>query len=692
MMTTLTCNRRTWSRAACIGRRAIFWLAATSSLALAPVVFGAGDAGPVLHLDAARNDGHGFDPDATTWADLSGHGHAGRFRGAPAPQWAGTGEPGDPRCLRFGGRGGFVAVTPVADARVGGAFTVEALARVRQATLAREEMAPFLARGGMGEAGDFNLQVRVGGAPGTLYLNTQIRDPAGRVLNDGPRFRLADNTFAHFVYTYDPEGTPCSHWYVNGHLMATDARRFAVPATGAPIAIGSHQQGRRHRLDGDIAILRLYDRALSKEQIMQNHDGAARRVPDATGRPEAYGPPAPTLAGVAIDRARVTVTGYDVNRPDPYPGMGDFGWAGNIERLADGRLMLVHQWGYWHSSFAEPRIIEPQTAKRWRAQNWPLDFSAPTGGRSMATYSSDNGLTWTKPVTIADLAMDDSPYGILRCRDGTLLCFMNVQASWYGFDEAPAELAHVLGGLNTQQAVIRSTDGGRTWGEPIWLESPGSFYERSHAQPIELPDGGILWPAYASDGRTARLFGAVHRSDDSGLTWRLLATVRRTDENVDEPAIARLPDGRLIMTSRPDGAVFHSPDDGATWTHTGRIPAQGRFKAPALFVLSDGTVVCAATIGHLCVFLSRDGGATWTSSISVDTSSYGYPGGKRLEDDSILVSYVKSGRAPSRVYLVRFKVNAARTGIDLLPPGEVGAAPGKGPDGAYTEDPDMDAM
>ena len=291
--------------------------------------------------------------------------------------------------------------------------------------------------------------------------------------------------------------------------------------------------------------------------------------------------------------------------------------------------MLVHQWGYWHASLAEPRIIEAKCAERWRQENWPLDFKAPTGGRSMATFSTDEGRSWSKPRTIIDLDLDDSPYGILRCRDGTLLCFINVQASWYGFDRAPEELAHLLGGLNTQQCVIRSTDDGESWSDPIWLASSGRFYERSHAQPIELPDGAILWPTYACDGRDDRLFGAVHRSDDGGLSWRLIAKVHRPDQHVDEPAIAKLADGRLLMVARPDGAVFHSSDHGVTWEMTGRIPTEGVFKAPRLFLLSDGTVFCAATVKHLCGFLSNDGGVTWTPSATLDESSYGYPGGIR---------------------------------------------------------------
>jgi len=368
---------------------------------------------------------------------------------------------------------------------------------------------------------------------------------------------------------------------------------------------------------------------------------------------------------------RVTVTGHDVNRPDDYPGIGDFGWAGNIERLADGRLMLVHQWGYWHSSFSEPRMIEPELATRWRSEGWPLDFKAPTGGRSMATYSSDDGRTWSKPTTLVDHPQDDNPYGLLRTRDGSLTCFLSVQAPWYGYTSAPAKMKHLLDGLNTQQFYMRSRDDGKTWGRPTPLKSPGDFYQRSHATPIELKDGSILWPSYFSDtGTQGLLVGAIHRSTNSGRNWKLWSTIRREEVNVDEPAIAELASGEMILVCRPDGGIFHSSDGGRQWKQTGTLIDSGKLKAPRLFVLADGTVVCVATYGNLRVFLSRDHGYRWTDAIPLDTSSYGYPGGLLLKDNSMLISYVASGRAPSRIYVIRFSVNAAADGIELLPVGK----------------------
>jgi hypothetical protein len=374
---------------------------------------------------------------------------------------------------------------------------------------------------------------------------------------------------------------------------------------------------------------------------------------------------------------RVTVTGDDFNRPDRFPGLGDFSWPGNIARMPDGELLLAHSAGYYHVSFAQPRLIEPTTRKRWLASGWPLNFDAPTGGRSMLVRSQDGGKSWSKPTTIVDLPWDDGPYGLLRCNDGTLLCFINVQASWYGYKKAPEPFANQLNGLNTQQCVVRSTDSGRTWSSPIWLKSPGDFYERSHAQPLLLPSGRILWPAYCKSQSEERLFGAIHVSDDNGKTWRLLSTLRREggdsdtaspmSGNIDEPAIAVLPDGRLFLITRPDGGWFISDDEGLTWQFHGRLVTSGKFKAPRVFVLKDGTIVCVCTWRNLQVFIGKSGGVSWTGPIDLDPSSYGYPGGFLLGDESMLVSYCSSGKAPNRIHLIRFKVKPGRSGIEVLP-------------------------
>ena len=627
--------------------------------------------GPVLLLEAAVNTGDAFDAHARTWADTSGAQRAGQLINYDQPTWVGSGTQGDPYCLRLNGRGNYVKIPSSRGISPSDGFTIDVLARVRQQSLSREEMAPFLTVGGMGSSGDFNLQVRSGGPSGSLYLNTQFVGSAGRNLNTGPKFSVPDNTFTHFLYTYDPHAAERSRWFVNGRLIGIDRRLIKADRNTTSISVGSHQAGRRHRLDADIAFVRLYDRPLDADTIAVRHRAAVALAPAAATELKIIESVNQFEDPAAV--ARVVVTGHDYNLCDPFPGRGQFGWPGNIQRLDNGDLMMVHSWGYWHASFASPRLFEPATRKRYVARNWPVDFEAPTGGRAMMTRSSDNGRTWRKPETIHDYYLDDGAYGLIRCLDGTLCCFVNVQASWYGFDKPPERYKKDIQGLNSSQYVVRSTDGGQTWGKPIFLESPGSFYQRSHAQPLLLPNGSILWATYCADARsekTHKLFGAIHRSDDSGRTWRLVSTIRREGQHVDEPAIALLRDGRLILATRPDSALFFSSDEGVTWTESGRITNSGMFKAPWMCTLSDGTVVCVATKGNLRVFLSKNAGKTWTGAIPLDTSSYGYPGGLLQQDESILVSYTERGAAPSRLYVIRFKVNDQRDGIHILPVGD----------------------
>ncbi|MAT75821.1 hypothetical protein CMK14_11825 [Candidatus Poribacteria bacterium] len=375
---------------------------------------------------------------------------------------------------------------------------------------------------------------------------------------------------------------------------------------------------------------------------------------------------------LTIEQARLCVTGWDHNRPANFPGLGDFiGWARGIERAPNGDLLLVHSAGYWHVSFARPRLFHQGTRKKWEAEGWPLDYDAPTGGRSMMTRSQDEGKTWSQPKPITDFPLDDSPVTLFVCPDETILCFINVQASWYGFSQAPETFNNDLEGLNTRQCVIRSTDNGETWSQPIWFDSPGTFYQRSHAQAIQLPDGGILWPTYCADQGKKQLFGAVHRSDDSGLAWRTISTIRRPEQDVDEPAVARFKDKLLVMVSRPDGGIFLSNDDGVSWNGSGKIVESGVLKAPRLVVLPDQTLACIATYqGHLHLFLSRadsELASNWTHPMPVDASCYGYPGGRLMEDGSLLIPYCESGRAPNRVYLVRLRINTSRDGFEFVP-------------------------
>jgi len=206
---------------------------------------------------------------------------------------------------------------------------------------------------------------------------------------------------------------------------------------------------------------------------------ASTALGPGSARSDDRGQRASQAKNLSAEDACICVTEFNHNHPDPFPGLGDFiGWAEAIERMPNGDLLLAHSAGYWHASFASPRQFHPDLKKQYASEGWPVGHVAPTGGRSMVCRSTDNGKAWSKPATVIDHRLDDRPDALLTSRDGTVLCFVNVQTSWYGYPKAPPAFQKDIKGLNTQQLVVRSKDNGKMWSEPIWIEPPrGATYE-----------------------------------------------------------------------------------------------------------------------------------------------------------------------------------------------------------------------
>lgn len=403
------------------------------------------------------------------------------------------------------------------------------------------------------------------------------------------------------------------------------------------------------------------------------------------------------VTGIPLEKARLCITGFDHNRPDPFPGLGDFiGWVGAVDRLANGELLCVHSAGYWHVSFATPVLLKKDLIEPYTKAGFNLKHKAPTGGRIMACRSKDNGKTWSKPVTVFDGPLDCRPSSAFVSGKGTVVVVVNMQASWYGFPEAPTGRQK----LNTRQLVIRSTDHGHTWSKPTPLVSSGNYYTRGHSRGVELPDGGILWASYDMNTGSSLLDGTIHRSDDDGKSWRVLSIIRRRKPagevdakdlvvsgdadrflklgrpegdqwiDTDEGDLGRLSNGRLVLIVRPDGGVLTSEDSGKSWRQISRVGPKYVY-APSLVVLKDDTLVLTAGgSGGQCVFLSTNAGETWSKPLRVDPKVYGYGQLALLEDESMLLSYVERHSVPQRILMVRLKVNVERTGIELLPIGE----------------------
>ena len=392
----------------------------------------------------------------------------------------------------------------------------------------------------------------------------------------------------------------------------------------------------------------------------------------------------------AADVRRVVV-GPGVNEPDPFPGFGgSVAWAG-ITRSKRGTLLVAFNAGYWHVSPPTPFVMPEPKVEYYRRLGMPRDVVAPTGGRIMFVRSEDEGKIWSKPQTLADTPADDRQAGLLALPNGTVLASFFTSLGEVDPWGDPALFSHTL--------IARSFDDGRTWEKrprPIQQQSVSPFNGEAADGPAVLrKDGLILLTAYGyqpAREHNKHTVAGVYTSSNHGRTWKLLSIVK-ADHDLEESHTVELPDGRLVMISRPEGDICWSGDGGHTWTPL--VTFGMRIFAPTLYVLRDGTLLClhgsyAPGNGGLRATFSTDGGQTWIAPAKdhgflVD-NAYGYGAGALLPDGSLYIIYQGTGShrtedAKANTLLsLRLRVRADHSGIDLLPP-----VPEREPGGARTK-------
>jgi photosystem II stability/assembly factor-like uncharacterized protein len=367
-----------------------------------------------------------------------------------------------------------------------------------------------------------------------------------------------------------------------------------------------------------------------------------------------------------------TLVGPGISQPDSFPGYGGFvGWNSPV-RLKNGDWLVGFSAGYWHASAPTPLRFSAKTMAEYRRMGLPADIVAPTGGRAMIMRSTDEGKTWSKPVTLIDTPNDDRHPAWVELPDGTLLCslFIYPGVEFADFVKRPED-AH-------RTVIIRSHDRGQTWDKEL-IRPPSPFLaDESDGPMVLLKDGSVLLTISGVAKQGGPTEAAVFTSRDRGATWQLLSVIK-TDHDLDEANATQLPDGQLVLMARPEGDICWSRDHGRTWTAP--VTFGMRIYAPSLYVLRDGALVClhgsyAPGHGGLRLILSTDGGHTWIApgkdhGFLVD-NCYGYGKAMELPDGSLFVTDQGSGGHTTvdarnmSIRCLRVRIRADKSGIDLL--------------------------
>jgi len=220
--------------------------------------------------------------------------------------------------------------------------------------------------------------------------------------------------------------------------------------------------------------------------------------------------------------------------------------GGPMATLPDGTVL-------WATT--EPEA--PWTAKAM----WPIS-------RVTVRRSNDGGKSWSDGQVITQGSQDYSLLShSLKCTTrGTLV---HIFVRYSGYDYETGSVAKSL----CEAFVHRSSDGGKTWSDPVRLET-GERYIGDVLSLEVLRDGRLVYPfAHLTDVKGQFACSALY-SDDDGLTWqrsrsRLEAGGAGFESGASEPTVAQLPDGRLWMLLRAQtGHLWESfsTDRGETWS------------------------------------------------------------------------------------------------------------------------------
>lgn len=301
----------------------------------------------------------------------------------------------------------------------------------------------------------------------------------------------------------------------------------------------------------------------------------------------------------------------------------------------------------------------------------------PTGKNCMY-ISFNEGKTWTPPIVVNDSYADDRDMGIVYLGNGKMVI------SW--FTEAPEDYMEPIQSYDWFPAPDKAIAGGFT---NAWKALPEDVYKSCNAAFVKVSeDYGVTWtdpirvpvtaphgPSLCADGTLVYMGKEmnpdylapnpilVYSSHDGGYNWEYTGTVQPgegcTNENMHEPHVIELPNGRLLGAIRVHGLIgdstecaetvytTFSDDKGKTWSDP--VPTGVEGLPPHLMVHSSGAVI----LSYGCrvngkraerALVSYDNGETWTEDYMLNDKldffcDMGYPCTVELSDGGLMTVY-----------------------------------------------------
>lgn len=299
-----------------------------------------------------------------------------------------------------------------------------------------------------------------------------------------------------------------------------------------------------------------------------------------------------------------------------------------------------------HNYFGWPTATRLQNGKiAVVASGFRLRHVCPFG-KTVISYSEDDGETYTIPAPVIDTPLDDRDGGILAYGEKNVIVtsFNNTVAMQRGRKTATPYVHAYLDMISAEEEQTYygttyrvSHDCGVTFG-PIH-KSPVS----SPHGPLEMPDGSILWIGRLSEDAREKTEDAIYAAKidpetaDAEIVGKIPNVVLENGVAPIscEPHAFLLDDGRLLAHIRIQSpepyrmfTIYQSEssDGGKSWTAPVALLDRLGGSPPHIFRHSSGMLICTyadreAPTGIKAMF-STDNGATWDTDHSIYVTPY----------------------------------------------------------------------
>mgnify|MGYP000262282870 CR=1 FL=1 len=256
--------------------------------------------------------------------------------------------------------------------------------------------------------------------------------------------------------------------------------------------------------------------------------------------------------------------------------------------------------------------VEPYLAVNPRAANhlvavWQQDRWSNGSARGLlAALSLDGGATWT---------LSQAPFA--ECNGGTAAnggAFLRATDPWVTFspDGTAYQMAlatngsSFTAGSSNAMTVSRSSDGGRTWSNPVSLITDGgAFFNDKNAITADPHDARFVYAVWDRLQQSVNGPAYFARTTDGGATWEPARSIydpgtqRQTIGNLIREMGIRRPVYRLLFAGLDRASVAQALDTIRPLDFSAAIPGTARRIADRLIGSGVGDVVRGGPVGRV---------------------------------------------------------------------------------------------